>query len=74
MNKKKNEKIYTFNDEENLIIKSNDISNCIIDKTSSCVQSIKESKNLERKIKDFPVVQLMRVCLYMQGTRFQALV
>ena len=51
-NKKKNEKIYTFNDEENLIIKSNDISNCIIDKTSSCVQSIKESKNLEKLLED----------------------
>lgn len=51
-NKKKNEKIHTFNDEENLIIKSNDISNCIIDKTSSCVQSIKESKNLEKLLED----------------------
>ena len=51
-NKKKNEKIYTFNDEENLILKSNDISNCIIDKTSSCVQSIKESKNLEKLLED----------------------
>ena len=51
-NKKKNEKIYTFNDEENLFIKSNDISNCIIDKTSSCIQSIKESKNLEKLLED----------------------
>jgi len=51
-NKKKNEKIYTFNDDENLFIKSNDISNCIIDKTSSCIQSIKESKNLEKLLED----------------------
>ena len=52
-NKKKNEKIYNFNDDnDNIIIKSADISNSIMDKTLNRVQSIKESKNLEKLLEN----------------------